>query len=103
MPCPDPIYETSPTSNMEFHDRRNSSKPIRIPMQRLCAGTNLKNCHLRGLLRDDILHYHEDRIRNAQERETPRERLFKRREANHDTLNDITPVGGLHLLWAMSP
>jgi putative transposase len=56
----------------------------------------LNENHLRRLMRDYIRYYHEDRIHDALNKETPRGRLIERREIDDDTVTGMPRVGGLH-------
>jgi len=56
----------------------------------------LNENHLRRLMRDYIRYYHEDRIHDALNKETPRGRLIERRETDDDTVTGMPRVGGFH-------
>jgi hypothetical protein len=56
----------------------------------------LNENHLRRLMRDYIRYYHEDRIHDALNKETPRGRLIERRATDDDTVTGMPRVGGLH-------
>jgi putative transposase len=56
----------------------------------------LSESHLRRLVQDYIRYYHEDRVHDALNQDTPAGRVLERRQSDAATVVGVPPVGGLH-------
>jgi transposase InsO family protein len=56
----------------------------------------LSESHLRRLVREYLQYYHEDRIHDALNKETPTGRVVERRSTGTGTVVGVPRVGGLH-------
>ena len=56
----------------------------------------LNESHLRRLVRDYLKYYHDDRIHDALQKETPTLRLVERRPSGTGKVMGAPRVGGLH-------
>lgn len=56
----------------------------------------LNEQHLRRLIRDYVSYYHQDRIHDSLEKDTPHRRPVEQRPCANATLISIPRLGGLH-------
>ena len=61
---------------------------------------NLNESHLRRLLRDYVTYYHQDRVHNALEKDTPNTRPIENRTAENAIVASSARLGGLHHRYA---
>lgn len=60
----------------------------------------LNEQHLRRLLRDYVSYYHQDRIHDSLEKDTPNRRQVERKPAANTTVMPLARMGGLHHRYA---
>jgi hypothetical protein len=56
----------------------------------------LNEQHLRRLIREYVSYYHQDRIHDSPEKDTPHRRPVEQRPCANATLISIPRLGGLH-------
>jgi hypothetical protein len=60
----------------------------------------LNEQHLRRLIRDYLDYYHEDRIQDSLEKDTPNRRPVEQKSAPNATVISTSRLGGLHHRYA---
>jgi len=60
----------------------------------------LNEQHLRRLIRDYVNYYHEDRIHDSLEKDTPNRRPVEQKPAANPTVISMPRLGGLHHRYA---
>ena len=60
----------------------------------------LNECHLLRLLREYVSYYHQDRIHDSLDKDTPNQRPVEPRPAPDATVTSLPRLGGLHHRYA---